>query len=236
MDGFIIRRGALVFAGNRKLELLESVSSSKIKARDIATNEVVILSPGDVDFEFEIKYSDSTTLPPKKTSSKPTIDSFSEEEMQLANFRCTTLLLLLNQKPIPKSDVSNAAKTLNVSTSQIYRLIALMDPEKGFVSLMQKKRGRSAGAKQIDGVVEDIIKFAIDEHYEGMAVTIESIHEIIKENCLSHNLPVPSLGTVSSRIKERPRREVLTNTVGKKPPTKSFLSEAVKFFRQLRMS
>ncbi|HEK1766293.1 TPA: transposase [Pseudomonas putida] len=216
MDGFIIRRGALVFAGSRKLEVLESVSPSKIKARDLATNEVVVISPGDIDFEFEIKYSDSATLPPKKTPSKPTIDSFSEEEMQLADFRYTTLLPLLNQKPIPKSDVDNAAKVLNVSTSQVYRLIALMDPKKGFVSLVQKKRGRSAGAKQIEGAVEDIIKIAIDDHYEGMAVTIESIHEIIKEECLSQNLPVPSLGTVSSRIKERPRREVLTNTLGKK--------------------
>jgi putative transposase len=216
MDRFTIRRGALVFAGTRKLEILESVSASKIKARDLATGDIIIISPGDIEFEFEIKYSDSEALPAKKAAQKPTIDSFSEDEMKVADFRYTTLLPLLTRKPIPKNELEAAGKTLNLSTSQIYRLLALMEPDKGFLSLIQKKKGRSAGMKQIDGVVEDVIKTAIDDYYEGRAITTEAIYEIIREQCITQNLPVPSLGTVSSRIKERPRRELLTKTVGKK--------------------
>ena len=213
MDGFSIRRGALVFAGERKLEILEFLTSNKIKARDLVTHEVVTISPGDIDFEFELKHSESVSEPSKKPATKPTIDSFSEDEMRLADLRYTTLLPFLSQKPLPKIDVENAAKTLNVSVSQVYRLIALMDSDKGFVSLIQKRRGRTTGAKQISGVVEDVIQAAIDEHYKGTGVTVESIHEKIKEQCMARNLPIPSLGTVSNRIKERSPRELLTNTL-----------------------
>nr|WP_225777839.1 Mu transposase C-terminal domain-containing protein [Pseudomonas sp. Marseille-Q3773] len=216
MDRFTIRRGSLVFAGARKLEILECVSPGKIKARDLATGEIVTISPGDIEFEFEIKYSDSEALLPKKTTQKPTIDSFSEDEMKVAEFRYNTLLPLLSRKPIPKNEIAAAGKTLNLSVSQIYRLLSLMEPDKGFVSLIQKKKGRSAGMKQIDGVVEDLIKTVIDDYYEGRAITTEAIYEIIRKQCITQNLPVPSLGTVSSRIKERPRRELLTKTVGKK--------------------
>lgn len=216
MDGVSVRRGALVFAGERKLEILELLTSNKIKARDLVTHEVVTISPGDIDFEFELKRSESVSEPSKKPATKPTIDSFSEDEMRLADLRYTTLLPFLSQKPLPKIDVENAANTLNVSVSQVYRLIALMDSDKGFVSLIQKRRGRTTGAKQISGVVEDVIQVAIDEHYKGTGVTVESIHEKIKEQCMARNLPIPSLGTVSNRIKERSPRELLTNTLGRK--------------------
>jgi putative transposase len=48
-----ITKGVLVQVGNKQLEVIASVSSNKVKAVDIKTGEVVLVSPGEIEFELK---------------------------------------------------------------------------------------------------------------------------------------------------------------------------------------
>src|SRR5450830_375916 len=214
MGGFTVRSGAFVLAGARKFEILETISPSIVKVRDLISHEISFISPGDI--EFEIKRSELDSKIDDKVITKATIDSFTEEEMELANLRYKVILPLISRNPLPKNEAKKAAQELSVSVSQLYRLMERVDSSVGFVSLIPRRRGRAVGAKQIHGTVEDIIQQAIGTHYKGRGVTVEKIFEVVKSQSEALQLPIPSEQTVARRSQERSPRELLTNTVGKK--------------------
>lgn len=207
-------------AGDRKLELLPSHAGSKIKARDLDTGEVILISAGDVDFEIDRRESDFQSASKIARSSR-SIEGLDQSEIELAALRYETLLPLVG-KSLSKEDVSQAAERLSISTSQIYRLIPKLDVELGFLSLVPQKRGRLKGENGIAGDAEDVIHEMIKLHYKGVGATFQKVITKVQDRCRELGLSVPSDSTICNRIKSKGEKQLLKQTDGAKAASQKY--------------
>ncbi|OQR36614.1 hypothetical protein BWR59_02755 [Pseudomonas sp. Bc-h] len=212
MRSIDLKPGIWVMAGARRLELLSSKSASLLMARDIATGEVISIRAGEIDFEIDRRMAEPE--PDYKASRKNTsLDGVNQSEIDLAVRRYDVLSPLIDKK-LTKQEVQTAAERLGVSKSQIYRLIAQLDPESGFVSLIPQKRGRLKGEHIIAASAEDVISEIIRTKYRGKGATIQSVILEVRERCSELAIPVPSDSTISNRIKSHDPKILVQQTEG----------------------
>ncbi len=210
MQEISIRPGVLVLAGNRRVEIIALVSSSKIEARDVVSGETVIISPGEIEFELKKSLFHSGSEMPQVEAECAIRDS----DLKLATDRFNVLAPFTIKKFLSKQDVDHCSVALGLSASQVRRLFAQLDMKKGAQSLILKKRGRTKGVKIIGAVVEDIIQQVIDEYYAGPGATVALVIQKVKEQCLALSLKAPSSATIANRIRERKPRELLAKKSG----------------------
>lgn len=212
MQKINIKPGVLVLAGNKRLEIVASTSPSKIKARDVITGETVFIAPGDIEFEIKrgALHSDY------ETSRSEEVVSIRDSDLKLATDRFNVLSPLATKKFLSKKDVEQCSITLGLSTSQVRRLFAQLDIERGPLSLVLKRRGRARGVRLIEAAAEDIIQQTIDEYYTGPGATVERVIKKVKKRCSELSLQAPSPATIANRIRERKPRELLAKKSGPK--------------------
>lgn len=210
-----------MLAGNKQLEIIDVVSSQAIKAVDIKTGEVVLISPGEIEFEikrasaFDVSESEAAedTLP---------IEDVGEADQQLASERFAVLAPLAGQRLISKQDMMRCTAALKLSAAQVYRLLARIDTDIGLLSLLPRRRGRAKGVKLIDAGAEDIIQEAIDECYRGPGATSQRIIQIVKERCLAMSIQAPSAATIANRVRARGSRSLLAKKSGTKAARQAY--------------
>lgn len=211
MQKISISPGALVLAGNKRLEIIASTSPGKIEARDVISGETVIISPGEIEFELKTPlHSGSETLQAEAEL------AIRDSDIKLATDRFNVLAPLKTKQFLSKQDVEQCSLALGLSASQVRRLFAQLDIKKGPESLILKRRGRTKGVKIIGADVEDIIQQVIDEYYAGPGATVERVIQKVKEQCLALSLKAPSSATIANRVRERKPRELLAKKSGKK--------------------
>lgn len=221
MQGINIKPGVLVLVGNKQLEVIDSVTSSKIRARDLTTGEVLLISPGEID--FELKRATLLSNPDSGQSERTSlIESASEADIELASNRYEVLLPMAGKRPLSKSDMTQCTDTLKLSASQVYRLLDRLDSNIGPLSLLPQRRGRVKGIKLIEASAEDIIQEVIDKHYEGPGITYQEIFDKVKDRCLEKSIPVPSAATVNNRLRERNPRALQAKKYGPKAASQEF--------------
>jgi putative transposase len=116
MQGISIKPGTIVLVGNKRLEIIDSVSSSKIQAKDTATGETLLISPGEI--EFELKRASPLSSPDSGQLERTTlIESASEPDIQLASDRYDVLLPMAGKRPLSKNDMTKCTQVLNLSAS-----------------------------------------------------------------------------------------------------------------------
>lgn len=211
MQKISISPGALVLAGNKRLEIIASTSPGKIEARDVISGETVIISPGEIEFELKTPlHSGSETFQAEAEL------AIRDSDIKLATDRFNVLAPLKTKQFLSKQDVEECSLALGLSASQVRRLFAQLDIKKGPESLILKRRGRTKGVKIIGADVEDIIQQVIDEYYAGPGATVERVIQKVKEQCLALSLKAPSSATIANRVRERKPRELLAKKIRKK--------------------
>lgn len=218
MQRISIKPGVLVLAGNRRLEISALVSSSKIEAIDVISGETVFVTPGEIEFELKKSFLHSGSETPQADAEFAIRDS----DLKLATDRFNVLAPLTAKQFLSKQDVEQCSVALGLSASQVRRLFAQLDTEKGPQSLILKRRGRAKGVKIIGAVVEDIIQQVIDEYYVGPGATVERVIKKVKEQCLALSLKAPSSATIANRIRERKPRELLAKKSGAKAARQTY--------------
>ncbi|MGO4004109.1 Mu transposase C-terminal domain-containing protein [Pseudomonas fluorescens] len=221
MQQISITKGSLVLVGNKQLEIIGAVSSSKIQAIDIRTGEVVLVSPGEIEFELK-KAPTFLCLVSDPAESAPSIEDVNEADLQLASDRFAVLLPLAGKRHLSKQDMVQCTTALRLSAAQVYRLLARLDANLGPMSLLPRQRGRSKGIKLIDACAEDIIQETIDECYGGPGATSRRIIEIVWERCLAMSIQAPSATTIGNRIKARRPRALLAKRSGAKAARQAY--------------
>lgn len=217
MQKISIRPGVLVLAGNRRLEIVAPVSSSKIEARDVISGEKIFISPGEIEFELKMSPpSDSETF---KAEAEIAIR---DSDLKVATDRFNVLAPLKTKQFLSKQDVEQCSARLGLSASQVRRLFSQLEMKKGPESLIPKRRGRTKGAKIIGAEVEDIIQQVIDEYYAGPGATVERVIQKVTEQCLALSLKAPSAATIANRVRERKPRELLAKKSGAKAARQAY--------------
>lgn len=221
MEQISITKGVLVLVGNKQLEIIASVSSNKVKAVDIKTGEVVLVSPGEIEFELKRAptFPCSESDPAESTSS---IEDINDSDLQLASDRFAVLMPLAGKRLLSKQDMMRCTAALKLSAAQVYRLLARLDANLGPLSLLPRRRGRSKGIKLIDASAEDIIQEAIDECYSGPGATSRRVVEKVIERCLAMSIQAPSAATIANRIRERKPRGLLAKKSGSKAARQAY--------------
>lgn len=221
MQQISIAPGVLVLAGNKQLEIIAPVSSNKIQARDLVTGEAVLISPGEI--ECELKRIPNVVDSEAATKKEPLeIGDVKEADLQLASDRFRILSSMAGNKMLSKQDVAQCTAALGLSASQVRRLYDRLDLNVGPLSLLQQRRGRTKGVKLIAADTEDVIQKTIDEYYTGPGATHRRVIEKITERCLASSIPVPSVATIASRIRERKPRALLTKKSGAKAARQAY--------------
>lgn len=215
MQKINITPGAVVLVGSRKVEIIGTESASEIRVRDKETGQIFLVAPGDIGLQFR-----SLEGEPDQDSSNcegaPLIEECRQIDIDLASFRYDVLSPFAGRRGIPKGDIEGLATTLEVSVSQVYRLLDKLDTSIGALSLIPQRRGRPKGTKIIGEKVEEVICETIDEYYNGPGISYQEIFKKVEEKCFFLSLPPPGESTVTQRIKERPKKELLKKTVGAK--------------------
>src|SRR5450830_1365514 len=126
MQQISITPGVLVLVGNKKLEIIASVSSNKIQARDIVTGEAVLLSPGEIECELKSPpaFSDHEIDQIQKTL---LIEDVKETDLQLASERFNVLSPMVGKSPLSRQDMAQCTAALGMSASQVRRLLTRLD-------------------------------------------------------------------------------------------------------------
>lgn len=216
-----LKPGVIVVAGNRRLEILPSKSISIFPARDISTGEVISIRAADIDFEIGREMSGSELTPKNIDRNITLLEDVGETEIMLAERRYEVLLPLKNKK-MTKQESQFLAVDLGLSVSQLYRLIARLDVNSGFMSLLPQKRGRLKGEKQIASDAEEIIEEVIETDYVGKGATFQVVIEKVRDRCRELGIVAPSDGTITQRIKSKDPKELLKQVEGSKAASQAY--------------
>ncbi|RON80773.1 Mu transposase C-terminal domain-containing protein [Pseudomonas fluorescens] len=216
-----IKKGSLIFAGNRQLEIVAALSASKIQAIDISTGELVVISPGEIECELK-KSSGYSKLDGVPAENPTSIESVNEADLQLATDRFNILSSFAGKKFLSKQDMEQCTATLKVSAAQVYRLLARLDARLGALSLLPKRRGRLKGVTRIDASAEDVIQEVIDEFYSGPGATSKYIIEKVIDRCQVMSIQPPSASTIANRIAARNPRKLLAKKSGSKAARQTY--------------
>ncbi|WP_163033524.1 DDE-type integrase/transposase/recombinase [Pseudomonas viridiflava] len=200
---------------DKQLEIVAAISSSKVQARDIVTGETVFFSPGEITCELRKTATDPDHEVAQTQSPSP-IETIKEEDLRLASDRFNVLSPMAGKRHLSRQDMEQCSATLELSASQVRRLLARMDMSVGPLSLLPQLRGRSKGSKLIEADAEDLIQSTIDECYKGPGVTSKSIIEKVVERCSAMSIRAPSAATIASRIRERRPCSLLAKKSGSK--------------------
>ncbi|WPO48693.1 hypothetical protein [Pseudomonas sp. S1Bt23] len=221
MQQINIASGVMVLAGNKQLEIIAPASLSRIQARDISTGDVVFISPWEIECELN-KPLALLGGEKNKAEEPPFIEDIKEADLQLASERFSVLSSMVGKKILSKQDIAQCTAALGLSASQVRRLFSRLDLSIGPLSLVLHRRGRTKGVKLIAADTEDIIQETIDEYYAGPGATYQRVIEKVTERCLALSIPTPSAATISSRIRERNPRGLLTKKSGAKAARQAY--------------
>lgn len=107
---------------------------------------------------------------------------------------------VVEQYILKKISKKKAAKELNLSESQLGRIIKRYRPEIGAASLLGQTRGRKAGSVFLSPVVEQLITECIDEFYEGEAASLQRVYLEVDTKCVLSGHKTPSKNAVNKRL------------------------------------
>lgn len=113
-----------------------------------------------------------------------------------------------------KFSIKEVKDRLGCSKSTLYRLIAKFDASNGPRTMLRDPRGRTAGQTLLQEEVEHAITKAIAKKFKGPASSYSKIWREVRDDCITSGLPVPSLGTVASRIKSMSQKEMYSLKYG----------------------
>lgn len=221
MQQISITPGVFVLVGDKQLEIVAAISSSKIQARDIVTGEIVLLSPGEIACELKKKLTDPIHEV-GQTQEPRLIEEIKEEDFRLASDRFNVLSPLAGKRHLSRQDMEQCTAALGLSASQVRRLLVRLDINVGPLSLLPQLRGRSKGTKLIEADAEDVIQSTIDECFRGPGVTFKSIIAKVVERCCAISIRAPSAATIANRIRERRPRALLVKKSGSKAARQAY--------------
>lgn len=221
MKKIVLEPGVRVVAGGRRLELLTSKSPSKLAAKDIITGEIVSVKAADIEFEISeaaLRNEPASNVGERKVT---VLEQAGDAELELAARRFDVLRPLAGQK-LTTAVIERISKELSVSASQVYRLIAKLDLDAGFVSLIPQKRGRMKGQNLISGDAEDIIREVVDSEYNGKGATLQSVVDKVNAVCGGLGISPPSESTIRQRVKSANPKDLLKKVEGAKAASQAY--------------
>lgn len=189
-----ITKGLQVIANGKLAIVCESIDQASIKVRYVSSGPMEVALLENVEL---IKNVGTDNLPVESDEVFARYLDAPEEKLTEAKLRFEIIALLkANELTFPE-----AAKQIGVTSAHLYKLINLYDEDVGVCSLLPHNRGRKKGTRLLGANIENNIVAAL-KVFKGKGCTYSEVYRELETLCIEQNLPLPSRGTVSSRIKE----------------------------------
>ena len=116
-----------------------------------------------------------------------------------------------------RDDAETAAAELDLSLSQLYRLLARYQADPRLTSLLPEPPGRKAGWIKLSPEVDEIINAAIDEYYlSRRKPRVSDLLIEVRRRCRALGYPAPGRKAVRLRLAQRPAAQVTARRSGRK--------------------
>ena len=116
-----------------------------------------------------------------------------------------------------REDARRAAGALNISLSQLYRLLGRYEADPRLTSLLPERRGWPVGRTIVAPEVDEVITAAIEDYYlSRQRPNVSALLIEIRLRCRALGFPAPGRKAVRLRLARRPASEVATKRTGRK--------------------
>ena len=110
-----------------------------------------------------------------------------------------------------------AARQLQLSVTQAYRLLERYRADPRLTSLLPARRGPKTGGRRLPQVIEEVIQTAIEELYlSRQKPGFTALLMEIRRRCRALDLPRPSRNAVRLRLAARPASHIVSRREGRK--------------------
>jgi len=132
--------------------------------------------------------------------------------------RCMSVIqALANNSARGQDEIDNAVRELGFSRAQVYILLRryLADPR--LTSLLPRRRGPDRGFSKLAVEVEKLVDETIDAVYLAQQrPRVSDLVMEIRRRCRAVGLMAPGRKAIATRLRKRPRREVVSRREGRK--------------------
>jgi putative transposase len=137
------------------------------------------------------------------SSSSPHWDAASPEDWAIAAARESVIRPLVEAGQVSVAIASEAAKTLGISRSMLYRLIARFRAQAELTTLLPRSPGRTHQPHRLSKTLERLIATTIDEVYlQRERPRLADLMRVVNARCHAAGVEAPDYRTVKRRVAE----------------------------------
>ncbi len=152
------------------------------------------------------------------------------QDWQKARRRLSVIRDLAELTSRTRADAEAAAAELDLSLSQLYRLLARYQTNPRLTSLLPERAGAKAGRVRLAPEVDEIINAAIDDYYlSRRKPRISDLLIEVRRRCRALGYPAPGRKAVRLRLAQRPAAQVIARRSGRKAARDRFGAAAGSF-------
>jgi putative transposase len=138
-------------------------------------------------------------------------------EWQEARRRLAVIQQLAALSGRTREGATVAARQLQLSVTQAYRLLERYQADPRLTSLLPARRGPKTGGSRLPQMIEEVIETAIEELYlSRQKPGFTALLMEIRRRCRALDLPSPSRNAVRLRVAARPPSQVVSRREGRK--------------------
>lgn len=116
-----------------------------------------------------------------------------------------------------REDALRAAAELNLSLSQLYKLLRRYEADPKLTSLLPDRGGRAPGSRLLTPELDQVINETIDGYYlTRQCPTVSALVVEVRRRCHALGLSAPSRKAISLRLEQRPASAVIARRKGRK--------------------
>lgn len=208
MKGLSIKKGNIVYRGDRKYEVISAIDFDKALLRDPEGGNTEVLPIHQLRAEPESEMGG-------RNSNMRHLEHIPDKLWERAKERYEIIKPLVRPSRTRK-DVEDRAKQRGVSPMTIYRSLKQFETTGTLSSLVPMHENRGGkGTYKIDERVQAIISQTIEEIYlTSQRLTPQKVYQEIKKRCKNAGLQAPHENTVRNRINEISKREAVKKREG----------------------
>ncbi len=147
----------------------------------------------------------------------PDLADIPARDWQKARRRLEVIRDLAKLTERTRQDALRAAAELNLSLSQLYKVLRRYEADPKLTSLLPDRGGRAPGSRLLTPELDQVINETIDGYYlTRQCPTISALVMEVRRRCHALGLRAPSRKAISLRLEQRPASAMIARRKGRK--------------------
>ena len=152
-----------------------------------------------------------------EAAAAPDLADIPSRDWQKARRRLEVIRDLAKLSERTRQDAIRAAAELNLSLSQLYKLLARYEADPKLTSLLPDRGGRAPGSRLLTPELDQVINETIEGYYlTRQCPTVSALVVEVRRRCHALGLRAPSRKAISLRLEQRPASAVIARRKGRK--------------------